>query len=69
MTTYVKNDTGMLYREIDSVGAELTVTRENKKYFEQGMVFLRGYGDKHLTLVTRRELRNHFTLLTEGEDD
>lgn len=69
MTTYVKNSTGMLYRKLDLVGLTLTVTPKNKKYFEQGMVILKGYGEQINTIITPSELEEQFTLIDEGEDD
>lgn len=69
MTTYVRNATGMLYRKLDLVGLTLTVTPENKKYFEQGMVILAGYGEQLKTILTPTELEEQFTLIDEDDDD
>lgn len=69
MATYVRNATGMLYRKLDLVGATFTVTPENKKYFEQGMVLLVGYGERTKTILTPTELEEQFTLLTEDDED
>lgn len=69
MTTYVRNATGMLYRKLDLVGLTLTVTPENKKYLEQGMVILAGYGEQSKTILTPMELEEQFTLLTEDDED
>lgn len=69
MTTYVKNGTGLLFRKVDPVGMQLTVTPETKRYIERGMVLLKGYGEDRITMATPEELKEKFTLLTEGEDD
>lgn len=69
MTTYVKNSTGMLYRKLDLVGLTLTVTHETKRYFEQGMVILKGYGEQINTILTPAELEEQFTLIDEDDDD
>ena len=65
MTTYVNNKTGHLYRKIDPVG----VTSDTKKYFEKGMVALRGYGERTEIILSTAELEEHYTLLTEDDED
>lgn len=69
MTTYVNKITGHLCRKVDPVGMQITVTPENKKYFEQGAVFMQIYGDERITVITPAELKENFTFLTEDEDD
>lgn len=69
MTTYVNNSTGMVYRKLDLVGLTLRVTPETKRYFEQGMVILQGYGEQIKTILTPAELEEQFTLLTEDDED
>ena len=64
MATFVHNDSGRLFRKVSPIGQIFTVTPEMAKYIERGVVFMREFGEKNITAVSRDELETEFTELS-----
>lgn len=65
MATFVHNDSGSLFREVSPVGRTFTVTPEMAGYLRRGAIFMREFGEDKLTVVSRDELENEFTGLSD----
>ena len=64
MASFVHNDSGRLFREISSVGQIITVTPEIAGYLRKGVIFMREFGEKNITVVDKDELEREFTELS-----
>lgn len=64
MTTFVHNDSGRLYREISLVGRVFIITPQIASYLRKGVIFMREFGEKNITVVDRDELQSEFMELS-----
>lgn len=64
MASFVHNDSGKLFREISPVGLTFIITPEIAGYVRKGVIFMREFGDKNITVVDRDELEREFTELS-----
>ena len=64
MASFVHNDSGRLFREIPPVGQIITVTPEIAGYLRKGVIFMREFGEKNITVVDKDELEREFTELS-----
>lgn len=64
MASFVHNDSGRLFREISPVGQIITVTPEIAGYLRKGVIFMREFGEKNITVVDKDELEREFTELS-----
>lgn len=64
MASFVHNDSGRLFREISPVGQIITVTPEIAGYLGKGVIFMREFGEKNITVVDKDELEREFTELS-----
>ena len=65
MATFVHNDSGSLFREVLPVGQTFTVTPKMAGCLRRGAIFMREFGEDKLTVVSRDELENEFTGLSD----
>lgn len=65
MATFVHNDSGRLFKKVPVVGTIITVTPELESYLEKGFIFTRELGENGITVISRDELENEFTELSD----